>query len=144
MTDRREEFDTHPDAEPLDAADAFALLGNHIRLDIIRVLWEAGRGNPVPFSDLYERVDVSDQGKFNYHRQQLVPHYVRKSETGYRLTEAGERVARSVNAGIYTETTEMEGFDVHGPCYDCGASNLRGEYVGAGSESTAAIATIGC
>ncbi|QLD86591.1 helix-turn-helix transcriptional regulator [Natronomonas halophila] len=130
MTDRREEFDAHPEAEKLDAADAFSLLGDSLRLDIIRVLWEAGRGNAVPFSDLYDRVDVSDTGKFNYHRQQLVPHYVRKSEDGYRLTQAGERVARAVNAGIYTENTEMEDFDVRGSCYDCGAADLRGEYVG--------------
>jgi len=130
MTERREEFDAHPEAEKLDAADAFSLLGDSVRLDIVRVLWEAGRGNAVPFSELYDRVDVSDTGQFNYHRQQLVPHYVRKSEDGYRLTQAGERVARAVNAGIYTENTEMEDFDVRGPCYDCGSGNLRGEYVG--------------
>lgn len=130
MTERREEFDTHPEADRLNAADAFSLLGNPLRLEIIQVLWEAGRGNPVPFSELYDSVDVSDTGKFNYHRQQLVPHYVRKSEEGYRLTQAGERVARAVNAGTYTEYTEMEGFDVRGSCYDCGSSDLRGEYVG--------------
>lgn len=130
MTERREEFDAHPEADELDAADAFSLLGDPLRLDIVRALWEAGRGNAVPFSELYDRVDASDTGKFNYHRQQLVPHYVRKSEDGYRLTQAGERVARAVNAGTYTERTEMEGFDVRGACYDCGAADLRGEYVG--------------
>lgn len=130
MTDRREEFDAHPEADDIDATAAFSLLGNSVRLDIVRALWEAGRGNPVPFSDLYDRVDVSDTGKFNYHRQQLVPHFVRKSESGYRLTQAGERVARAVNAGLYTENTVMEGFDVRGACYDCEAATLRGEYVG--------------
>lgn len=130
MTERREEFDAHPEADKLGTADAFSLLGDPLRLDIIRVLWEAGRGNSVSFSELYDRVDVSDTGKFNYHRQQLVPHYVRKSEEGYRLTQAGERVARAVNAGTYSEYTEMEGFDVRGSCYDCGSTDLRGEYVG--------------
>lgn len=130
MTERREEFDTHPEAPELGTADAFSLLGDSVRLDIIRVLWEAGRGNPVSFSELYDRVAVSDKGKFNYHRQQLIPHYVRKSEDGYRLTHAGERVARAVNAGIYTDDTEMDEFDVRGACYDCGVSNLRGEYIG--------------
>lgn len=130
MTERREEFDAHPEDARLDPADAFSLLGNPLRLDIIRVLWEAGRGNAVSFSELYDQVDVSDTGKFNYHRQQLVPHYVRKSDEGYRLTQAGERVARAVNAGIYTEYVEMDDFDVRGTCYDCGAADLRGEYVG--------------
>ncbi|WP_254839735.1 DUF7351 domain-containing protein [Natronomonas marina] len=130
MTDRREEFDSYPDADRPDAAEAFSLLGDSLRLDIVRVLWEAGRGNAVPFSELYDRVEVDDTGQFNYHRQQLVPHYVRKSEDGYRLTQAGERIARAVNAGLYTEDTEMEDFDVRGTCYDCGAADLRGEYVG--------------
>lgn len=130
MPHRRDEFDANPEADKLDAADAFSLLGDPRRIDIIRVLWEAGRGNPVPFSDLYDRVDVSDTGKFNYHRGQLVPHYVRKSEDGYRLTQAGERVARAINAGVYSEYTEMEEFDARGSCYDCGSTDLRGEYVG--------------
>lgn len=130
MTDRREEFDAPPDSEPPDAEEAFSLLSKSLRLDIIRVLWQAGRGNPVRFSELYDRVDVRGTSRFNYHLQQLVPHYVRKSEEGYRLTEAGERIVRAVNAGIYTEYTEMAGFDVRGACYDCGSAALRGEYVG--------------
>lgn len=130
MTDRRDEFDAHPDAADLDAATAFSLLGDPLRLAIIRVLWEAGRGNAVPFAELYDRVGAEDTGKFNYHRQQLVPHYVRKSEDGYRLTQAGERVALAVNAGLYTDDVDMVDFDVRGSCYDCGAGDLRGEYVG--------------
>jgi len=130
MTDRRDEFDSHSRAEPLDPADAFSLLSGPIRLDIVRALWEAGRGNPVPFSELYGRIDVSDSSKFNYHCQQLIPQYVRKSGGGYRLTQAGERVALAVNASIYTANPEMEHFDVSGSCYDCGSADLRGEYVG--------------
>ena len=130
MTNRRAEFDAPPDPETLDAEDAFSLLSESLRLDIIRVLWEAGRGNPVRFSNLYDHIDVRDSSQFNYHLQQLIPHYVRRSEEGYRLTEAGERIVRAVNAGVYTEYTEMEGFDVWGTCYDCGSTDLRGEYVG--------------
>jgi len=116
MTNRRAEFDSPPDPATVDAEDAFSLLGESLRLDIIRVLWEAGRGNPVRFSNLYDHIDVSDSSRFNYHLQQLIPHYVRKSEEGYRLTEAGERIVRAVNAGTYTEYTEMEDFDVRGTC----------------------------
>ncbi len=46
--------------------DAFSLLGDPLRLDIVRVLWEARRGNAVPFSELYDSVDASDTGEFNY------------------------------------------------------------------------------
>lgn len=130
MTDRRAEFDAPADPDELDVADAFSLLGDPIRLDIVRALWAAGRGNPLSFSELYDRVDVSDSAKFDYHRQQLLPQYVRQSEDGYRLTQAGERVARAVNAGTYSEYVEFPAFDVPGACYDCGAASLGGEYVG--------------
>lgn len=113
-----------------DAASAFSLLGDPLRLEIIRVLFEAGRGTPVPFSELYDAVDVENTGRFNYHRDELVPQYVRKVDGGYLLTEAGERVARAVNAGTYTGSVEMDDFGVPGACYECGAADLRGEYVG--------------
>ncbi|WP_266081915.1 DUF7351 domain-containing protein [Haladaptatus caseinilyticus] len=118
------------EAKRLGPATAFSLLGDPLRLDIIRVLFEAGRSNPVPFSELYEAVDVGDTGRFNYHRDNLVPHYIRKTDDGYLLTEVGKRVARAVNAGAYTESPELEEFDVRGECYACGIANLKGEYVG--------------
>ncbi|KPN29028.1 hypothetical protein SY89_03262 [Halolamina pelagica] len=141
MTDRREEFDAPPDSEPPDAEEAFSLLSKSLRLDIIRVLWQAGRGNPVRFSELYDRVDVRGTSQFNYHLQQLVPHYVRKSEEGYRLTEAGERIVRAVNAGIYTEYTEMAGFDVRGPVTTVDLQRSAASTSVVGSVSTAGSAT---
>jgi hypothetical protein len=38
----------------------------------------------MPFSELYEAVDVDDPGKFNYHRKKLLGRFVRKDEDGYR------------------------------------------------------------
>lgn len=72
--------------------EAFSILGNDIRLDIIRVLWEAGAANQyddvcsatatMSFTELRRRVDITDNGKFNYHISKLTPHFVRQTDEG--------------------------------------------------------------
>lgn len=107
---------------------AFSLLGDSTRLEIVMTLHDAEHSNPFPFTDLYNRVDVDDTGRFNYHLNQLVPRFVRKTGDGYELTAAGERVARAVAAGMYTSSPELGPFSVKGDCYSCGTTALRGEY----------------
>lgn len=114
----------------LDPSAAFSLLGNPVRLETVMALHDAGRDAPVSFADLFDRVDVEDTGRFNYHRDQLTPHFVRNVGDGYELTAAGERVARAIAAGSYTDAPELGPFGVEGACYDCGAAALRGEYTG--------------
>lgn len=55
---------------PLTPEEAFAVLGNEIRVDILRALWEAGE--PLAYSELQERIGVCDSGRFNYHLRKLV------------------------------------------------------------------------
>lgn len=88
--------------------EAFAVLGNEIRLDILRVLWNVDAAHEyddvsdiaetISFSELRRQVDIEDNGKFNYHLSQLVPHFVRQTDDGYRLSGAGKQIARTVIA----------------------------------------------
>ncbi|WP_436924518.1 DUF7351 domain-containing protein [Halosimplex amylolyticum] len=99
-----------PDLEldRLSPDEAFAALGNEIRLDIIRVLWRAGAAHEyddgsdavetVSYSELQSEIDIDDNGKFNYHLSKLSPHFVRRTDDGYRLSSAGKQIARTVIA----------------------------------------------
>jgi len=109
----------------LEPAEAFSLLGDARRLEIVTALHEDG---PASFSALYDRVDAEDSGGFNYHLDRLTPHFVSKGEDGYALTAAGGRVARAVAAGTYTGAARLAPFDLSGQCYACGAQALRGAY----------------
>jgi hypothetical protein len=99
-----------PDLEldGLPPDQAFAILGNEIRLEIIRVLWRAGATyeyedgsdtvEMMSYSELQTEVAVDDNGKFNYHLSELAPHFVRRTDDGYRLSSAGKQIARTVIA----------------------------------------------
>ena len=99
-----------PDLElnELSPDEAFTVLGNEIRLDIIRVLWRAGAAykyddgsdavETVLYSELQAEIDVDDNGQFNYHLSKLIPHFVRRTDDGYRLSSAGKQIARTVIA----------------------------------------------
>jgi len=110
--------------------EAFAILGDETRLNIIRVLWRAGAlhayddidnsASTMSFSDLRRRVDVDDNGRFNYHLSKLVPHFVRKTDTGYRLSSGGKRIARTVVTIAGEHDTEVAG-EVRTDCPVCGA-----------------------
>jgi hypothetical protein len=85
-----------PKTEPsgMSPDEAFAILGDETRLNIVRVLWQTGAlheyddiddsASTLSFSELRKRVNVSDNGRFNYHLSKLVPHFVRKTDGGYR------------------------------------------------------------
>lgn len=120
--------DDESDDAGLDTVDAFSLLGNGTRLEITSVLHDGPVDPPVPFSTLYEHVDIGDTAKFNYHLGELRPHFVSKTDEGYQLTSAGRRVARAVVAGKYTDVPRLEPFEVDGECVACGESSLAASY----------------
>lgn len=111
---------TGPDA-------AFALVGNEIRAEILRVLGE----NPweeTAFSDLRARVDPEmDSGQFNYHLQKLVGPFVERSEAGYRLRPSGVTLYRTIRAGTFTRSAAVEPFDAGFACYFC-ETTVEGRY----------------
>lgn len=98
--------------------DAFSVLGNETRMDIVRTLGDARA--PLPFSELNERVGVSDSGQFNYHLDQLTGHFLEQREEGYALTRAGERVVEAILSGAVTEAPVLEPSLVDEVCQFCG------------------------
>jgi DNA-directed RNA polymerase subunit RPC12/RpoP len=123
MTDS--EGDTDGAAPPGDAdpAEAFDVLGNGTRIDILRALAESP-GDPVTFSTLRQRVGMTDSGQFNYHLEKLVDRFVRKGEDGYELTTAGMLVHGAILSGAYTGGAAFDPIpltDEGDDCPDCGS-----------------------
>ena len=102
-------------------AEAFALLGNDTRIEILQALLDAGGDDtPVAFSELYAHVDIDDSAHFNYHLKKLTDHFVRKTDDGYLFQYPGRKVVRAVFAGTFTDHAELDPFPAPGTCYDCG------------------------
>lgn len=101
-----------------EAAEAFGLLANDLRMSILEALYEARE--PMSFSDLSDAVEVSDSGKFNYHLGTLTDLYVRRDEEGYRLTRSGRRLLAFVFAGDVLGEPSVERSPVDRPCPRCG------------------------
>ena len=123
---------TEPPADAeLSPSEAFALLGNETRLEILQALHDVSRerepDEPVPFSELYDRTGMDDSAHFNYHLKQLRDHFVRKESDGYVFRTPGWKVVRSVFAGTFTGADERGPFDAPGDCYHCGGG-LQARY----------------
>lgn len=113
----------------LSPDEAFTILGNDVRLDILQALWDAGAhhqfddveatAKAITFSELQQAVDVRDNGQFNYHLSKLIPHFVRHTEEGYRLSGAGKKVLRSVIA-ISGERDPDVSNELESECPICG------------------------
>jgi hypothetical protein len=106
-------------------AGAFELIGHPDRLSILSVLIEARRGegqNHVRFTDLRDRSDISDTGRFNYHLGQLEGTFVTKTTDGYRLSSYGRRILAPMMGGLYDPTTSPEPFETPGECPECGGT----------------------
>lgn len=107
--------------------EAFKLLSDETRLAILLTLWEAYEpGAPGPqglaFSELRERVGAEDSGNFAYHLDKLGEHFVEQAEEGYRLSNAGLKIVRSVIAGTGIEERGLSPTEVPRDCPACGAS----------------------
>jgi hypothetical protein len=118
------------DLDGLAPDEAFSVLANKTRLDVLYALWNAHDPpgtTAVPFSDLYERVDIDDTGNFSYHLNQLVGHFVRCTDSGYELRNSGRKIITTVLAGTADDnpTPELEPVDRH--CICCG-SRAAGYY----------------
>lgn len=103
----------------LEPDEAFAVLGNETRMAILQTLAEAD--GALPFSELRERVGVSDSGQFNYHLGKLEGHFLNKVDGQYSLRQAGRRVIEAVLSGAVTEAPVLEPTRLDAPCPYCGA-----------------------
>ena len=107
------------------ARDAFALLGQDIRLDILLALlddWEGARTEPVAYATLMDAVGMADSGKFNYHLDRLRGVYVRQVEEGYVPTASATALNRAVLAHRPTDTLAIEDHPLDVDCPACGES----------------------
>lgn len=107
-------------------AEAFSLLDNDIRLSILEALSDAGQA--LSFSDLRERVGERDSGKFNYHLGKLTGHFVRRTDSGYELTLAGDQIVGALLAGTYTADVSLDPIEIDSSCPNCGGSPLIADY----------------
>lgn len=106
-----------------DPEEAFGLVANELRFEIVEALWNAETDDerPLSFSDLRERVGLRDSGQFNYHLDKLTPRFVRKVAEGYELTYAGKQVVGAAVSGTYTDADVTIDPHVVGSCPACEA-----------------------
>lgn len=118
--------------DELEPHAAFAKLADETRVEILTAVAAAGRErsdlDDVPtlsFSEIYDRVDVSNSSRFAYHLEQLTGTFLRKTDEGYTFTYAGERVVRTVLSGAYSEPATFDPIGVDGVCPACRERRLR-------------------
>jgi DNA-binding transcriptional ArsR family regulator len=136
------------DGDTLSTRDAFELVGNETRAEILRVLSEARDGGLPPalsFSELRERIGTEPRSsQFNYHLDRLVGAFLedRSAESaqpveafvtadeGYALRPTGTFLTRLVTATSTpsaAESERIEPFDAAFDCHFC-ASTVRADY----------------
>ena len=113
---------------PVDPSpeDAFARLGNEIRLSILQELYErvvlGDRGeSTVPHSELRTAIGESDSGKFTYHLNRLLGEFVEKRPGGYAIRYPGRELVRTVRSGAVETPAHAESDPVDAACYRCDA-----------------------
>lgn len=105
----------------MTAEEAFGLLGDELRADILRVLGETPYEG-LSFSELRERVDEGvDSGQFNYHLQKPVGPFVENTDDGCVLRAPGLAVYRAIGSGAFNRSVTLEPFDAGFECYFCSA-----------------------
>ena len=108
-------------ADGPDPSEAFAPLGNEVRTRTLAALLDDGKPTRRRFSDLFEASGADTSAGFAYHLRQLTGHYLRETDEGYALTDAGVRMARAIASGTYTESVDRDPVSVADPCPFCGA-----------------------
>ncbi len=112
-------------SEEMAADDAFALLGNETRIQILKAVWRRTRSEgierngPVSFSTLQAAVGAPDSGNFSYHLDQLVGPFIARVDGGYVIRRAGSHIVRAILAGSVTEEASFGPVVVDETCYRC-------------------------
>lgn len=108
--------------ETLSPEEAFGVLGNETRMDILQTLGEAEE--PLSFTDVRDRVGIRQGAQFNYHLEKLVGHFVRKTDDGYTLSPAARRVIEAVLSGLVTNPVNVPPTRIDRACPFCGETVL--------------------
>ncbi|MFD1684862.1 winged helix-turn-helix domain-containing protein [Halobellus litoreus] len=113
--------------------DIFRLLADDTRVDILRAVAVAqydldqvdSGAAELAFSEIYDRVDVENSSKLSYHLGELAGTYLRKTDDGYSLSHAGERIVRFILAENYGSPESFGPEPIDGVCIFCGAEALE-------------------
>lgn len=127
---RRGSMSTDTGSETISALspeEAFSVLGDETRLEILQALGDADE--PLAFSEVFERVEYRDPSNFNYHLKKLAGHFVRETDDGYDLRQAGRRVVEAILSGAVTDAPVIERTRIDRSCQHCGADSIEMEYV---------------
>lgn len=116
-----QDTDEHPAPGPSTGNTAFRLLSDETRLRTLQVLWEAHpTETPMGFAELRDRLGVEDPGRLNYHLNQLMEYFLRRTDEGYELNDSGMRIVRMLIAGTAIDEPEVEPVPVDISCWYCG------------------------
>ena len=100
--------------------EAFSVLGDETRVRILQTLGTAG--NPLAFSELFDRIEYDDSSNFGYHLEKLVGHFVEKTDDGYALAQPGRQVVEAVLSGAITGDIVVDRTEIDRPCPFCEAN----------------------
>lgn len=111
------------------------LLGNDVRMSIVRSLWErfdfdqyvAQEQDPTSFSTLFQGSPTDDSGNFNYHLNQLESVLVESVDDGYLLTPLGFNLMHTIDRNATFEYREIAPTEVDFRCPFCDGT-LEGSY----------------
>lgn len=107
------------DATALSPEEAFEVLGNEIRLQVMHTLGESDE--PLAFSEIFDRISYDDYSNFGYHLEKLVGTFVRKTDDGYELRQRGSYVLQSILSGAVTDEPVVERTALERQCLYCGS-----------------------
>jgi DNA-binding transcriptional ArsR family regulator len=108
-----------PSTSGLSPDEAFALVSDETRLEILRSLVEAGE--PLAFSTLFERSEYDTKPNFSYHLDKLEGHFISRTDEGYALRQTGRRVVEAVISGTVTDDPVVHRDPTDRPCPFCSA-----------------------
>lgn len=128
-------------ADTAAPSEAFQPLGNEVRTRVLAALLDSERGKTVKtFSELAEASGTDTTAGFAYHLRQLTDHYLRETENGYTLTDAGVRIARAIESGAYTHSVDRDPVAIDDPCPFCEEPTL----VAAATDNTVTVRCQAC
>lgn len=107
--------------------EVFGVLGNETRMSILQAIWDADvadhpQNNVLPYSELQDLVGVANSGRFNYHLKQLTGRFIRKTDNGYQLREAGIYLVQAILAGTLIEEPSLAPSPIDSECPYCGTT----------------------
>lgn len=109
------------DARDAYVRDAFQLLADETRLDIIEYLRHA-RTCPVSYADIKNEIGIHDSGRLNYHLDKLTGTFISKSEEGYTLSFGATALYQTILSTRPIANHPSPTFDAEESCPECGST----------------------